>query len=231
MNLDNNLVGFFVSCMAAFATMIGLLIVPFKTFLSERMIAFSLLFAAGAMILVSVFEIIIVAYKSGLNFFTITEWLTVGILVVLIFSYIVHKLDLIERSLEKSAILVAASLTLHNFPEGSIVISTIIIDFKSGAITALAITLHNIPEGLVIAVTAMAAGMRSKKIFLLVALSTISEILGAVVVLYGSYTLSEAFFGNLLIVVAGIMLGVAIAELIPNGVRSLKTQKGKRKIK
>lgn len=49
--------------------------------------------------------------------------------------------------------------------------------------------------------------------------------------LYGSYTLSEAFFGNLLIVVAGIMLGVAIAELIPNGVRSLKTQKGKRKIK
>ena len=131
--------------------------------------------------------------------------------------------------LENSAILVAAALTLHNFPEGSVAISTTIVDFQSGLISALAISLHNIPEGLAIAVTAVAAGMSAKKVFALVAAATIAEILGATVILYESSALSEVVVAKLLTVVAGIMLTVAAAELIPHGWHSLKdAQKSKK---
>jgi ZIP family zinc transporter len=116
---------------------------------------------------------------------------------------------------------------LHNFPEGSVAISTTIVDFNSGLVAAVAISLHNIPEGLAIAVTAVAAGMGARKVFALVAASAIAEMLGAVVVLVGSQALSEILVAKLLTVVAGIMFTVAITELIPHGLSSLKNSKGK----
>jgi len=126
--------------------------------------------------------------------------------------------------------LVAAALTLHNFPEGSVAISTAIVDFQSGLVAALAISLHNIPEGLAIAVTAIAAGMSSKKVFALVAAATVAEISGAAVVLYESAALSEILVAKLLTLVAGIMFTVSITELIPHGLSSLKASRKKPKL-
>ena len=230
-NLDNNQVGFLLSVLAALATMIGWLIVAIKRDLSDYLVAIALLFAATAMILVSIFELIPTADKAGLNIGSIVLWLTIGIAVVLILRFAAGKLESSGSKLEKSAILVAAALTLHNFPEGSVAISTTIVDFQSGLISALAISLHNIPEGLAIAVTAVAAGMSARKVFFLVAAATISEILGACVVLYESSSLSEVFVAKLLTVVAGIMLTVAAAELIPHGVHSLKDARNGKRLK
>jgi ZIP family zinc transporter len=218
-NLDNNQVGFLLSIVAALATMIGWLIVAIKRVLSDYLVAIALLFAASAMILVSIFELIPTADKAGLNIGSIVLWLTIGIAVVLILRFAAGKLESSGSKLEKSAILVAAALTLHNFPEGSVLIS------------ALAISLHNIPEGLAIAVTAVAAGMSARKVFFLVAAATISEILGACVVLYESSSLSEVLVAKLLTVVAGIMLTVAAAELIPYGVHSLKDARNGKRLK
>lgn len=230
-NLDNNQVGFLLSIVAALATMIGWLIVAIKRVLSDYLVAIALLFAASAMILVSIFELIPTADKAGLNIGSIALWLTIGIAVVLILRFAAGKLESSGSKLEKSAILVAAALTLHNFPEGSVAISTTIVDFQSGLISALAISLHNIPEGLAIAVTAVAAGMSARKVFFLVAAATISEILGACVVLYESSSLSEVLVAKLLTVVAGIMLTVAAAELIPHGLHSLRDAKNRKVLK
>jgi zinc transporter, ZIP family len=228
-NLDNNQIGFLLSVFAALATMLGWLIVAIKKNLSNYLIAIALLFAATAMILVSIFELIPTADKAGLDLESIVLWLAVGIAVVLILRFAAGKLESSGSKLEKSALLVAAALTLHNFPEGSVAISTTIVDLQSGLVSALAISLHNIPEGLAIAVTAVAAGMSARKVFLLVAAATISEILGACVVLYESSSLSEIFVAKLLTVVAGIMLTVAAAELIPHGWHSLKDAKNSKK--
>lgn len=226
-NLDNNQVGFLLSIVAALATMIGWLIVAIKRVLSDYLVAIALLFAASAMILVSIFELIPTADKAGLNIGSIVLWLTIGIAVVLILRFAAGKLESSGSKLEKSAILVAAALTLHNFPEGSVAISTTMVDFQSGLVAATALSLHNIPEGLAIAVTAVAAGMTSRKVFALVAAATIAEMLGAVVVLYESQGLSEFVIAKLLTVVAGIMFTVAITELIPHGIASLKSGKDK----
>jgi ZIP family zinc transporter len=228
-NLDNNQIGFLLSVFAALATMLGWLIVAIKKNLSSYLIAIALLFAATAMIAVSIFELIPTANTAGLDFATIILWLAIGAATVLLLRFGAEKLEMSGSKLENSAILVAAALTLHNFPEGSVAISTTIVDFQSGLISALAISLHNIPEGLAIAVTAVAAGMSAKKVFALVAAATIAEILGATVILYESSSLSEVVVAKLLTVVAGIMLTVAVTELIPHGWHSLKdAQKSKK---
>ncbi len=221
-NLDNNQVGFLLSIFAALATMLGWVIVAVKKNLSDYLIAIALLFAATAMILVSIFELVPTADKAGLGFSAIGLWLAVGAATVLLLRFGAEKIESSGNKLEKSATLVAAALTLHNFPEGSVAISTTIVDLQSGFISALAISLHNIPEGLAIAVTAVAAKMSKQKVFFLVAAATTSEMLGASVVLYEIESLSIVVVAKLLTVVAGIMLTVSISELIPHGVNSLK---------
>lgn len=226
-NLANNQVGFILSFIAALATMLGWVIVAVKKRLSDSVVALALLIAAAAMILVSFIELIPTAGRVGLALSSIIFWLAIGILIVLLLRFLSHKLEIAGNRLEKSAILVAVALTLHNFPEGSVAISTTIVDLNSGLIAALAISLHNIPEGLAIAVTAVAAGMSSRKVFALVAAATIAEILGAVVILYESQALSEILVAKLLTLVAGIMFTVAITELIPHGLSSLKSSRAK----
>ena len=229
-NLDNNQVGFILSLLAALATMIGWVIVAVRKNLSQYLVAASLLVAAGAMILLSAFELIPTANKVGLSSGSIILWLVIGVFVVLALRFLSDKLDMAGSKLEKSAVLVAAALTLHNFPEGSVAISTAIVDFQSGVVAALALSLHNIPEGLAIAVTAVAAGMSSKKVFALVAAATVAEIFGAAVVLYESAALSEILVAKLLSLVAGIMFTVAITELIPHGLSSFKVSRKKSKL-
>jgi len=224
-NLADNQIGLILSLIAALATMIGWVIVAVKKGLSDSVVAVALLVAAGAMILVSIIELIPTAQKVGLEITSILFWLVAGVLIVLVLRFLSNRLEVVGDKLEKSAILVAIALTLHNFPEGSVAISTTIVDLNSGLIAALAITLHNIPEGLAIAVTAVAAKMSGKKVFALVAAATISEMLGATLVFYESQALSEQLVAKLLTVVAGIMFTVAITELIPHGISSLKRGK------
>ena len=224
-NLADNQIGLILSLIAALATMIGWVIVAVKKGLSDSVVAVALLVAAGAMILVSIIELIPTAQKVGLEITSILFWLAAGVLIVLVLRFLSNRLEMAGDKLEKSAILVAIALTLHNFPEGSVAISTTIVELNSGLIAALAITLHNIPEGLAIAVTAVAAKMSGKKVFALVAAATISEMLGATLVFYESQALSEQLVAKLLTVVAGIMFTVAITELIPHGISSLKRGK------
>ena len=224
-NLADNQIGLILSLIAALATMIGWVIVAVKKGLSDSVVAVALLVAAGAMILVSIIELIPTAQKVGLEITSILFWLAAGVFIVLVLRFLSNRLEMAGDKLEKSAILVAIALTLHNFPEGSVAISTTIVELNSGFIAALAITLHNIPEGLAIAVTAVAAKMSGKKVFALVAAATISEMLGATLVFYESQALSEQLVAKLLTVVAGIMFTVAITELIPHGISSLKRGK------
>jgi ZIP family zinc transporter len=121
--------------------------------------------------------------------------------------------------------LVSSAIILHNLPEGSVAISTSIVDLNSGLISAVAISLHNIPEGLAIALTAVAAGMSNKKVLAFVVAATLAELVGAVVVLYEGSLLSEIQVANLLLVVAGIMCTVAVTELIPSGLNFLRSSR------
>ena len=205
--------------------MLGWLIISLKRNLTPRLVAISLLLASGAMILVSLLELIPTALRAGMTGAEVSLWFFVGVGVVLTLRALAEKIESTVNELEKSALLVAIALTLHNIPEGSVAISAAIVDLQSGIISAIAISLHNIPEGLAIAVTAVAASMKSLKVFVLVLIATLAEMSGAVLVFLESTSMSVSIAAKLLTVVAGIMMAVTIAELIPHGLKALRNSK------
>jgi ZIP family zinc transporter len=224
-NLSNIQIGFLLSACAALTTLFGWGVVTLKRKLSESLIAICLVLAAAAMILVSALELIPAAASAGLPFESILSWLIIGVLLVALMRFAAMKLEAGGNPLKRSALLVSSAIILHNLPEGSVAISTSIVDLNSGLIAAVAISLHNIPEGLAIALMAVAAGMSNKKVFALVAAATLAELIGALVVLYEGRLLSEVQLANLLLIVAGIMCTVAVTELIPSGLKFLRSSR------
>jgi ZIP family zinc transporter len=224
-NLSNIQIGFFLSASAALTTLFGWGVVSVKRKLSESLFAICLMLAAAAMILVSALELIPAAASAGLPLESILSWIIIGVLFVALMRFAAMKLESGGNPLKRSALLVSSAIILHNLPEGSVAISTSIVDLNSGLISAVAISLHNIPEGLAIALTAVAAGMSNKKVLAFVVAATLAELVGAVVVLYEGSLLSEIQVANLLLVVAGIMCTVAVTELIPSGLNFLRSSR------
>jgi ZIP family zinc transporter len=222
-NLSNIQIGFFLSALAALTTLVGWGVVPLKKKLSESLVAICLMLAAAAMILVSALELIPAAASAGLPLASILSWLIIGVLIVAFLRFAAMKLESGGNPLKKSALLVSCAIILHNLPEGSVAISSTIVDINSGLISAIAISLHNIPEGLAIALTAVAAGMSNKRVLAFVVAATLAELIGALVVFYEGRLLSEVEVAKLLLVVAGIMCTVAMTELIPSGLKFLRS--------
>lgn len=105
---------------------------------------------------------------------------------------------------------------MHNLPEGILTLLTNVSDPQLGARTALAIALHNIPEGLAVAVPfACATGSRAKGAVAAL-VSGLAEPAGAVLAaLVLAPLLTPGLLNGIVAVVAGIMLWVAAAQLLP----------------
>ena len=115
-----------------------------------------------------------------------------------------------QGSAMRAALVTGAALLLHNLPEGILTLLTNVSDPQLGARTALAIALHNIPEGLAVAVPfACATGSRAKGAVAAL-VSGLAEPAGVLAPL-----LTPGLLNGIVAVVAGIMLWVAAAQLLP----------------
>lgn len=121
-----------------------------------------------------------------------------------------------QGSAMRAALVTGAALLLHNLPEGILTLLTNVSDPQLGARTALAIALHNIPEGLAVAVPfACATGSRAKGAVAAL-VSGLAEPAGAVLAaLVLAPLLTPGLLNGIVAVVAGIMLWVAAAQLLP----------------
>ena len=121
-----------------------------------------------------------------------------------------------QGSAMRAALVTGAALLLHNLPEGILTLLTNVSDPQLGARTALAIALHNIPEGLAVAVPfACATGSRAKGAAAAL-VSGLAEPAGAVLAaLVLAPLLTPGLLNGIVAVVAGIMLWVAAAQLLP----------------
>lgn len=121
-----------------------------------------------------------------------------------------------QGSAMRAALVTGAALLLHNLPEGILTLLTNVSDPQLGARTALAIALHNIPEGLAVAVPfACATGSRAKGAVAAL-ISGLAEPAGAVLAaLVLAPLLTPGLLNGIVAVVAGIMLWVAAAQLLP----------------
>ena len=207
----------------------GLLALPMRP--NRRMLAAGSGFAAGVMLAASLLDLLPEALAQYAAFLPPTSCgaaagglLALGMLTAALLGRLLpDEADLARRcgTAERSAALrtalvTGAALLLHNFPEGVLTLFAGTADPALGLRTALAIALHNIPEGLAVAVPfAYATNSRAKGV-LAALVSGLAEPAGALlalVLLRGLFT--PGFLNGTVVLVAGIMIWVALAQLLP----------------
>lgn len=234
------LVALLVSLLAGLATSIGGALALHRRVLERPVLAAGLAFAAGAMLFVSFIEILPLGAESlstnlepRIANLVLYGVFFAGILLVALIDRLLpsslnpSKIEGKEEDLPRgtkasnkrllrSGLLVAVVLALHNFPEGMGVFFAASQDLSIGIPIAIAIALHNIPEGIAIAAPVYAATRSRSKAFWWATISGLTEPLGALAgMALIAWAIPEALFGAVFGLVAGMMVFIAIDELLP----------------
>ncbi len=121
-----------------------------------------------------------------------------------------------DQRLFRLGLFSALALAIHNFPEGLATFLSALNDPAYGLSIAVAIAIHNIPEGIAVAIPIYYATKSRKKAFWYSFLSGLTEPLGALI---GYFILlqffGESVFGIVFASVAGMMVYIALNELLP----------------
>ncbi len=132
-------------------------------------------------------------------------------------SHHVHTDDLEQKhKLKRVGLFTALALAVHNFPEGLSTFMATLENTTLGLSIALAVAIHNIPEGIAVALPVYHATGSKTKAFWYSTLSGLTEPVGAAVgfVAFRS-VLKQGTLGVLFACVAGIMVYIALDELLP----------------
>ena len=224
-----------VTTAAGLATTLGGALVLFTRRPSPRLLAFGVAFAAGAMVYVSLAEILPKASQAfaGLHGERLglawgTAAFLAGLLLIVAIDHLVpnphESLDSQDPAfaddnaayLRKVGLLTAIAITAHNLPEGLATFFATLDSPTLGLPLALAIAVHNIPEGIAIAIPVYAA-TRSRAMALGASfLSGLAEPVGALAgyALLGGQ-ISDNAYGWVFGLIAGVMVFLALDELLP----------------
>ncbi|HBK46385.1 MAG TPA: zinc transporter ZupT [Xanthomonadaceae bacterium] len=240
--LHNVWVALLVTLAAGLATGLGSLMVVFSKKPNPRLLAFGLAFAGGAMVYVSLSEILnksiasfALAFNERLGFTYGTLAFLGGVLLIMLIDRLVpnpHQSlssdDPLFRDdnrayIKRVGLLTAFAITAHNFPEGLATFFATLESPSVGMPLAFAIAIHNIPEGIAIAVPVYFATQNKGYAFAASLLSGLAEPIGAAIGYVAlSSVLSEAVFGTVFGVIAGVMVFLALDELLPAAKRYAK---------
>jgi zinc transporter, ZIP family len=237
---DRILFAFALTVAAGMSTGIGGLLAFFTRRTNTRLLSVALGFSAGVMLYVSMVEIYWKAQESLIAGLGAVQgpWLATGaffagfILIALIDRFVPsaenpHEVKLIEdmeedpkdvedHKLMRMGVFTALAVAIHNFPEGLVTFVAALQDPSLGIAVAVAVAIHNIPEGIAVSVPIYYATGDRKKALAYSFLSGLAEPAGAIVgFLLLSRFFSDAFFGIIFALVAGIMVFISLDELLP----------------
>lgn len=232
---SNLFIAFSITLIAGLFTVLGSGLVIFSKTPNPKVLSFGLAFAGGAMVYVSLTEILTqsqeafkLAYGEAQGFAAATLAFLVGMGLITVIDRLVpnpHETldandpDFLNRKrhhIARVGLMAAFAITAHNFPEGLATFFATLESPTLGMPLAVAIAIHNIPEGISIAAPVYFA-TRSRPLTILACLiSGLAEPVGAAL----GYTLlqpflSHAVFGSLFGLIAGIMVFLALDELLP----------------
>lgn len=228
-------IAFSLTLAAGLATAIGSLMVLFSRRPNPRLLAFGLAFAGGAMVYVSLSEILnksiasfTLAHGDRLGFTWGTLSFLAGVLLIVAVDHLIpnphETLDTRDPALRadnrnhirRVGLLSALAITAHNFPEGLATFFATLESPSVGAPLAFAIAIHNIAEGIAIAVPVYFATGRKSWAFAASLLSGLAEPVGAGIGYFAlADMLSHNTFGVVFGLIAGIMVFLALDELLP----------------
>lgn len=234
---------FGITLFAGLSTGIGSLLALRVKRTNEKFLSAVLGFSAGVMIYVSMIEMFAEARASLEALYGVTRGYTYttiaffgGIAIIAFIDKVVpsyenpHAMrdvnelsdpDVIENSnknsdLYRMGVFSAFAIAIHNFPEGLATFIGALEDPTLGISIGIAIAIHNIPEGISVSVPIYYATGNKKKAFSYSFVSGLAEPLGGIV---GYFLLrqfmSDAMFGIVFALVAGIMVYISLDELLP----------------
>lgn len=232
-----------LTVIAGLSTGVGSIIAVVKKKLSNVFFSVSLGFSAGIIIFVSLVELYNNAKESltatvGANaayVITVASFFA-GIAVIAVIDFLIpepenpHELktpDLRKtghdedfekyKSLKRMGLMMALAIGIHNFPEGFATFMAGTANTSIALSVTLAIALHNIPEGIAVAVPVYFATGSRKKAFCWSFLSGVAEPVGGLLgyLMFFSFN-SAMILGITFAFVAGIMVYIAIDELLPS---------------
>lgn len=119
------------------------------------------------------------------------------------------------KTLRRMSLLVAASMAIHNFPEGMAVLLGALKNSNFGATIAIAISIHNIPEGFCISMPVYYATGSRLKAFFWTLIPSLAEPLGGVIAYLAFRDAGDLAFAIAFGIVAGIMMYISVMELLP----------------
>lgn len=224
-----------VTAGAGLATALGSVLVFTSRTPGPRLLSFGLAFAGGAMVYVSLSEILnksVMSFtldhgdKAGFAYGTLS--FLCGVLLIMAIDLLVpnphETLDKESRSLEthsqrhirRVGLMSALAITAHNFPEGLATFFATLENPSVGLPLALAIAVHNIPEGISIAIPIYFATGKKSLAFFACLLSGMAEPVGAALgyALLAPF-LNNSIYGAVFGLISGVMVYLALDELLP----------------
>lgn len=231
----NFLVALAVCSAAALSTVLGALFVVFAREPNPRLLSFGLAFAGGAMVYVSLVEIFLKsesAFAASFDVRAAHAFATLsffgGILLIAGVDRFIpnpHGGMVLGNNGEQGHIarvglLAALAITAHNLPEGLATFLATLQNPVVGVPLAVAIAIHNIPEGVSIAIPVFYATGSKQRALIATGVSALAEPAGALI----GYTilapfLSEIAFAIVFGMIAGVMVFLALDELLPTAKR------------
>ena len=222
------LIPLLVSTIAGLSTLIGATLIFFKIDKNKynKFITFCLAFSIAIMVGISVFDLIPESFFQYFSVYGISKSIIL-LIVAFIISYIfitvlsmIIKRETKKEDLYRLGILNMIVLIFHNMPEGIATFLSSYQDLSLGIKLALAIMLHNIPEGISIAVPIYYATGSRGLAFRNAFISGMAEPLGALLaLLFLKDYISDMMISVILIIVAGLMITLAIQELLPESLK------------
>jgi ZIP family zinc transporter len=228
--MNNMMLGFMLTLIAGVATGVGSLVVLFSKRADTKFLSICLSFAAGVMMYVAFAEILLEAfedlkesYGNGTGYLIATIAFFAGIFIMTAVDKFIPHGDEVEddkngKALKRTGIMSAVALAAHNFPEGIIVFIAAIHEPAMGIAIAIAIIIHNIPEAIAMAAPIYYSTGSKAKAFLISLGAGLVQPFGALTAwffLQNIYDDIENIFGIAFAVVAGIMVFVAVHQLLP----------------
>ncbi len=215
---------FLISTIAGLSTLLGGVVIFFKIKANaiNKFITFCLSFSIAIMIGISITDLIPTSFFNIMLSNSFGKGITMILLAFLagiISIFIIDKLTINEKSLYKLGILSMIALILHNFPEGIATFMGSVQNPKLGIKLGIAIMLHNIPEGISIAVPIYYATNSKQKALITTLISGLAEPAGAILAyLFLKPFITEIMISIVLLFVAGIMITLAIEEMLPKAI-------------
>lgn len=239
--MNNVVFAFLLTLFAGLSTGIGSLIGLYSKKTDYNFLSGSLGFSAGVMIYVSMIEIfpkskqsLMLVYGDSKGYTITTIAFFLGIALIAIIDNLIpqnenpHEIQNLKhvddknhenensKNLMRVGMFSAVAIGIHNFPEGLATFVGALQEPNLGISIAVAVAIHNIPEGIAVSVPIYLATKDKKKAFKISFLSGLSEPLGAIVgYLFLRNFFTDATFGVVFALVAGIMVYISIDELLP----------------